>query len=70
MTNHINTVPVVSSVICSLLDQLLCVLQHFFKRDKIYHTQKTVQFMSLKTKHYDGGKYNNNNNNNDKLRYT
>ena len=26
--------------------------------------------MSLKTKHYDDGKYNNSNNNNDKLRYT
>ena len=60
-----------TSFICSPLDQFLNVLEYFFKSDKNNNTQKTVLFMSLKTKHYNYRKYTNNkNNNNNKYCFT
>ena len=39
ITNHINTGPMANSFICSLLDQFLSVLEHFFRRYKLNYLQ-------------------------------
>ena len=39
IANNINTGPVANSFICSLLDKLLGVFEHFFRRYKLNHLQ-------------------------------